>query len=314
MKKILTIGEILVEIVASSKGDGFLEAQPLTGPYPSGAPAIFIDQVGKLGAPCAIISRVGDDDFGTLNLRRLQQDGVDTSGITVAPGESTGSAFVRYRADGSRRFVFNITHSACGRLETTAASDALIASCDHLHLMGSALAAPGMRTLALHALHTIKARGGSISFDPNLRRELLGAPGLHDALQQTLAATDIFLPSGDELYLFTTAQNEADAIAELLARGIKEILLKRGEQGSSHYSADGRLDAAPIAVREDDPTGAGDSFGGAYIALRLNGHDAASALRYANAAGARAVTRIGPMEGTSTLAELDALLIAHKNN
>jgi len=35
----LTIGEILVEIVASSKGDGFLEAQPLTGPYPSGAPA-----------------------------------------------------------------------------------------------------------------------------------------------------------------------------------------------------------------------------------------------------------------------------------
>lgn|GEM_PF-2932691 len=98
------------------------------------------------------------------------------------------------------------------------------------------------------------------------------------------------------------------------ARGIKEILLKRGEQGASHYSADGRLDAAPIAVREDDPTGAGDSFGGAYIALRLNGHDAASALRYANAAGARAVTRIGPMEGTSTLAELDALLIAHKNN
>jgi len=38
MKKILTIGEILVEIVASSKGDGFLEAQPLTGPYPSRAP------------------------------------------------------------------------------------------------------------------------------------------------------------------------------------------------------------------------------------------------------------------------------------
>ncbi|WP_311336747.1 PfkB family carbohydrate kinase, partial [Cardiobacterium hominis] len=51
-----------------------------------------------------------------------------------------------------------------------------------------------------------------------------------------------------------------------LPRGIKEILLKRGKQGASHYSADGRLDAAPIAAREDDPTGAGDSFGGAYIA------------------------------------------------
>lgn len=114
----------------------------------------------------------------------------------------------------------------------------------------------------------------------------------------------------------TTMDSNAYGVRTALftARGIKEILLKRGEQGASHYSADGRLDAAPIAVHEDDPTGAGDSFGGAYIALRLNGHDAASALRYANAAGARAVTRIGPMEGTSTLAELDALLIAHKNN
>ena len=312
MKKILTIGEILVEIVASSKGDGFLEAQPLTGPYPSGAPAIFIDQVGKLGAPCAIISRVGDDDFGTLNLRRLQQDGVDTSGITVAPGESTGSAFVRYRADGSRRFVFNITHSACGRLETTAASDALIHTCDHLHLMGSALAAPGMRALALHALHTIKARGGSVSFDPNLRRELLGAPGLHEALQQTLAATDIFLPSGDELYLFTRAQKEEEAIAELLARGIAEIILKRGAAGASHYSQAGRVDIAAHNVTESGPTGAGDSFGGAYIALRKNGADVSTALRYANAAGAPAVTRVGPMEGTSTKAELDALLAEGK--
>ena len=312
MKKILTIGEILVEIVASSKGDGFLEAQPLTGPYPSGAPAIFIDQVGKLGAPCAIISRVGDDDFGTLNLRRLQQDGVDTSGITVAPGESTGSAFVRYREDGSRRFIFNITHSACGRLEATAASDALIHTCDHLHLMGSALAAPGMRALALHALQHIKARGGSVSFDPNLRRELLGAPGLHEALQQTLAATDIFLPSGDELYLFTRAQNEEEAIAELLARGIAEIILKRGAAGASHYSQAGRVDIAAHNVTETDPTGAGDSFGGAYIALRKNGADIATALRYANAAGARAVTRVGPMEGTSTKAELDALLAEGK--
>ena len=310
--KILTIGEILVEIVATTKGDGFLEAQPLTGPYPSGAPAIFIDQVGKLGAACAIISRVGDDDFGTLNLRRLVADGVDTSGIAIAPGESTGSAFVRYREDGSRRFVFNIAHSACGRLEKTQATADLINECSHLHLMGSALAAPGMRDLALDALHTIKARGGSISFDPNLRRELLDAPGLHEALQQTLAHADIFLPSGDELYLFTRAQNEEEAIAELLARGIAEIILKRGAAGASHYSQAGRVDIAAHNVTETDPTGAGDSFGGAYIALRKNGADVTAALRYANAAGARAVTRVGPMEGTSTKAELDILLAEGK--
>ena len=47
-KKVLTVGEILVEIVATTKGDGFREPQPLVGPFPSGAPAIFIDQIGRL--------------------------------------------------------------------------------------------------------------------------------------------------------------------------------------------------------------------------------------------------------------------------
>ena len=95
MHKILTIGEILVEIIATEKGDGFRQATPLIGPYPSGAPAIFIDQVGKLGQAAAMISRVGNDDFGHVNLDRLKADGVDISGIAVDPLGTTGSAFVR---------------------------------------------------------------------------------------------------------------------------------------------------------------------------------------------------------------------------
>ena len=68
--RIVTIGEILVEIMATQPGDGFRAPIELTGPYPSGAPAIFIDQVAKLGQPCAIISCVGDDDFGLGEYRR----------------------------------------------------------------------------------------------------------------------------------------------------------------------------------------------------------------------------------------------------
>ena len=117
--KVLTIGEVLVEIVATERGDGFREPIKLVGPYPSGAPAIFIDQVGKLGQASAIISRVGEDDFGHVNLERLKRDGVDISGIEVDPLGTTGSAFVRYREDGGRNFVFNICHSACGTIALT---------------------------------------------------------------------------------------------------------------------------------------------------------------------------------------------------
>ena len=92
MKKILVIGEILVEIMADTKGNGFLEPTALTGPFPSGAPAIFADQAARIGQPVALISAVGDDDFGRINLERLKNDHVDVSGIFVDPDLPTGSA------------------------------------------------------------------------------------------------------------------------------------------------------------------------------------------------------------------------------
>jgi len=307
-KKVLTVGEILVEIVATTKGDGFREPQPLLGPFPSGAPAIFIDQVGRLGTPAAIVSRVGDDDFGRLNLDRLAADGVDVSGIDVAKGEATGSAFVRYRPDGSRTFVYNIAHSATGNLILTPDAEALMESCDHVHVMGTALSAPGLARVTHEAIARITARGGTVSFDPNLRPEILGTPGLREALDEVLAQSDLFLPSGEEIYLFTQADDEAGAVEELLGRGVGGIVIKRGNQGASHFDRGGRADVAPLPADEVDPTGAGDCFGGAFVSFWLAGASPETALRYANAAGAHAVTKVGPMEGAATRDELDALL------
>lgn len=307
-KMALTVGEILVEIVATTKGDGFGEAQPLVGPFPSGAPAIFIDQLCRLGTPAAIISRVGDDDFGRLNLARLAADGVDVSGIEVAKGEATGSAFVRYRPDGSRAFVYNIAYSATGNLTLTPEAEALMDRCDHLHIMGSALSAPGLAAVAREAIARVTARGGTLSFDPNLRLEILDSPGLREALEEVLVHSDVFLPSGDEIFLFTEAGEEGAAVQELLARGVGEIVVKRGDQGATHFSPHGRIDVAAIATKEVDPTGAGDCFGGAFVSFWLDGASPRTALRYANAAGAHAVTKLGPMEGVASRDALDALL------
>jgi sugar/nucleoside kinase (ribokinase family) len=310
MSKILTIGEILVEIVATNRGNGFREAVPLIGPFPSGAPAIFIDQVAKLGQDCAIISRVGDDDFGWVNINRLSQDGVDVAGIEVVPQAATGSAFVRYRQDGGRNFVFNIRHSACGQIELSDKTLALIDTCTHMHVMGSALYAPSVVASILTAVERIKASGGTVSFDPNLRPEILESPGMREALQTVLAKTDLFLPSGEELFLFAEAKTEKQAVSELLARGIKAIVVKRGDKGASYFDKETRLDLGSYKVEEVDPTGAGDCFGATFVTFWVAGASPAEALRYANASGARAVTKSGPMEGSSTRAELDALIQA----
>jgi sugar/nucleoside kinase (ribokinase family) len=305
---LITVGEILVEIMATTVGTGFRTPQNLVGPFPSGAPAIFIDQAGRLGAPCAMIGAVGDDDFGRVNLDRLSADGVDVSAVAVHSDIATGSAFVRYRADGNRDFVFNIRHSASGRIAMTPRAEHVIARASRIHVMGSALAIPSARIMVERAVATIKANGGLVSFDPNVRKEMMNDAALTSALHSILAATDLFLPSGDEILLFSQASDEQEAARRLVSNGVKEIALKRGGGGALVTDAAGTLGARAFKVVEVDPTGAGDCFGATYVVCRDRGMPIEKALAYANAAGARAVTVRGPMEGASTFADLDSFI------
>ena len=305
----ITVGEILVEIMAGTIGTGFLEPQPLIGPFPSGAPAIFIDQVARLGGAAGIIATVGSDDFGTTNINKLRRDGVDTSAIAVSPDRPTGSAFVRYREDGSRDFVFNIMHSAAGSVELTDEAKGMIERAGHLHVMGSAFSIPGASEVIRTALTSIKQRGGSISFDPNVRKELLSAAGTRDHFEFMIDHADLLLPSGEELLIAAGKDDENAAVRALHDRGVGEIVLKRGRDGATYFGPDGdRHDFAGFDVDEIDPTGAGDAFGAAYLISRRMGHGVEDALLRASAAGARNVTMQGPMTGLPDIAELETFI------
>jgi sugar/nucleoside kinase (ribokinase family) len=144
-----------------------------------------------------------------------------------------------------------------------------------------------------------------VSFDPNIRKEMLDAPGLRDAMTRVIAATDLFLPSGDELALFS---NAPDPIRDLLGRGITAIAHKLGTAGARYIDTETDLFQPAFAVTEVDPTGAGDIFGATFVAGWKRGLPPAENLRLACAAGALAVTRKGPMEGASSYADLERFL------
>ena len=108
MAEIITMGEIIVEIMRAKEDEPLYTAGTFKGPYPSGAPAIFIDTVARLGHSAKIIGGVGKDDFGKCLLDRLSGDGVDVSDVIENNRISTGCAFVTYFADGSRKFIFHI--------------------------------------------------------------------------------------------------------------------------------------------------------------------------------------------------------------
>ena len=136
--------------------------------------------------------------------------------------------------------------------------------------------------------------------------------GMHEAIDFILRNTDIFLPSGQEIALLTDADNDDDAIEEILGLGVSQIVLKKGSQGCSYADKNQRLSMPAYVAKEIDPTGAGDCFGGTFVTCRLMDMPVADALRYANASGAIAVSRKGPMEGTSTFGELDEYLSRNK--
>lgn len=312
---ICTVGELLVEFLAKEVNQGFSHPGEFWGPYPSGAPAIFADQVARLGFESVLFSCVGNDAFGEMNIARLDRDGVTVEGIAMMDKANTGSAFVSYRSQGQRDFIFNMPNSACGLLTADHIDEALLNRCNHFHIMGSSLFSFRMIDAMHKVIENIKARQGTVSFDPNIRKEMLNIPEMLQAFEFILDYTDIFLPSEGELDYFglNSGGPDLEATDKLLARGIRQVVVKRGAQGASYYSASEQFDLPGYPVDVVDPTGAGDCFGATFVALSLSGYRPLDALRWANASGSLAISRRGPMEGTSSRAEIAAFLKRHEN-
>jgi fructokinase len=306
MAEIVTFGELLVEFVANRIGQTFDSPGVFEGPFPSGAPAIFADQAARQGTSAAIAGCVGQDGFGDAILRRLADDGVSVASVARSADRPTGTAFVAYRAGGERQFVFNIAQSAAGLLDAGGISADLFKGCRWLHIMGSSLYNKGAICAACAATEEAKRRGCKISFDPNIRPELTGSPEIQRALWETLDICDLFLPSESDLRFFHPGVTCDEVIRKMLDRpSLEAVVLKRGAAGSVYINREQRIEARAFEVTEVDPTGAGDCFCGTFLACLVRGLPAEQALLRANAAGAMAVLRRGPMEGNSSREELD---------
>jgi sugar/nucleoside kinase (ribokinase family) len=306
------IGDLLVEFVCASKNGHHRRADTYTGPFPSGAAGIFIDQAARSGGDCIFVGAVGDDAFGHVVVERLVEDGVRPDLIATIKGVPTGTAFVSYNDDGSRDFVYNIVLSAAAQF---GGDDATIAALrkfapHYMHVSGSALSNPEMCAKVLRVCKALHQSGGKISFDPNVRKELMGNPSYFEAVNDMMAISAIFLPSEDDVAALFPGEDLKDFAPKLFATGMDYVLLKKGDKGCEGLSPSGEhVSLKSHAVEVLDPTGAGDCFCATFVTLIASGrHDLRSAMERANAAGALAVTRVGPMEGNSHLATVEAFL------
>lgn len=303
---IITAGEILVEFVSHQRNCGLESVTEYSGPYPSGAPAIFLNQAARMGAKTEMIGCVGNDGFGKSVLARLNADGVGTTGITLNDDLSTGVAFVSYYDSGERDFIFHITNTAADHFETP--EDLPDLSDVWLHVSAASLGNERMRDVIMDLVAQVSAAGGKIVCDPNARPELMKDAAVNAALSNVIAQSYCLMPSTSDLGFLFPDDAEDAAIEKMLSARAEIIALKRGADGVTLVNHGNRYDIPGHSVVEVDPTGAGDCFCGTLIALLSQGISLREAGELANAAGAIAVTRRGPMEGNSSASEIAALL------
>lgn len=307
---ILTFGEALVEVMRTGLDQPLDRPGPFSGPYPSGAPFIFAAQAARLGAQVAAIGVVGDDAFGRCLLDQLRADGIEIGGLRVLETHSTGVAFVSYAADGSREFVFHLRHAAAGQITPDLLDARLFDGLRALHLMGSTLSIhQAARDTGLRALELAKAAGARISFDPNLRPQLLPVASAREAFVPFVTAADVIMPTAEEALALTGQATVQAAVDSLLVdRPERLVLIKRGADGCTLCTGSDCIDLPGFAVEAVDPTGAGDCFDAGFLVRWLAGDPPQVAARFANACGALAVTRQGPMAGAQPYATVMAFM------
>ena len=298
MPEIWTMGEMLVEIMRSKVDVPFEETGVFLGPYPSGAPAIFIDAAARLGIKSGMIGGVGDDGFGRNLTERLEKDGIDCRYVQTLDG-STGVAFITYYSDDSREYIFHIAGTPGVRFKKPEVLEA--GNDGFFHLMGCSLFMdPTMLYDELiAAMYDFKKSGYKISFDPNIRTELLKGDELVRMIGPVMENTSVLLPGRGEL-LSVTGKDSIEAAAEYLFstyEGMEVIAVKLGAKGSRIITRNEDITIGALTIEEVDPTGAGDCYDAGFLVGLLNGKTMRDSAVIASASGALNASAFGPMEG-----------------
>jgi ribokinase len=247
-----------------------------------------------------MIGRVGCDAFADHLKASLAAAGVDVRGVHAARRQPTGVALIWVDRTGQNSIVV-----ASGANHALAAADVeamrpILRGASHaLFQLESPLDTVGA------ALALARAEGLVTILDPAPAQPLA---------RPLLEQVDILTPNESEALLLLgraaarLSFDDAPALAEALLRlGPRAVVLKLGERGC--FYSDGRVGYRQPAFAVDvrDTTAAGDTFNGALAVALAEGQPMPSALRFANAAAAISVTRIGAQSSAPSRAEVDAL-------
>ncbi len=257
----------------------------------------------RCGAQVTIIGRVGDDIFAQPLFATLAENHIASQYVTRDPEAGTGTAMIVVDPSGQNSIV--ITPRANLRLTPE-------------HLQEAREAFTGAKVVMAQleiALETVLA-GARLAREAGARFLLNPAPAPREPLpEEVLRLTSIIVPNeveAEQLTGIPTSDDEGAlrAARKLLEPGPQEVILTLGARGALWVNQQQTRHLPAIPVTQVDATAAGDAFCGALAAALALDLPMEQALRWANAAGALAVTRLGASPSLPTRAEVEQLLHA----
>ncbi len=277
---LIAIGEALIDFIPDKTGCEFHEVGSFS-PATGGAPANVCAVYSKLGGKSRMITQLGDDPFGDVIVRTLNDAGVDTSYIKRTGEANTALAFVSLAPDGNRTFSFYRNPSADMLFRPSEVTGTMLEDCYALHFCSVSLGNFPMRDAHRAAITIARRNGAVVSFDPNLRFMLWDDKDeLKKVVLEFLPDCDVLKISDEELEFITGESEEEKAIPSLFTGSVKLVILTKGKDGASAYNLNGSVDSAGPAVKATDTTGAGDAFIGSFLwklhSLNIGREDLAS--------------------------------------
>ena len=302
MARVWVTGDAVVDLIPNGETN-YLKC-------PGGAPANVAVAISRLGGDSAFFGRVGQDPLGRFMKQVLKDEGVDTQYMLLDEEHRTSTVIVDLDDHGERSFTFMVKPSADQFLQPQDVP--AFQKGEWLHVCSIALANEPSRSTTLAAMKAIKAAGGYVSFDPNLREEVwLNPADLKPVVLQAVALADVVKFSDDELLFLTEKADLQTALSWLNEQyNLPLVVITQGKKGALviHNNEQQLVTGKP--VNPVDTTGAGDAFVGGLLAGLVasdnwrNRENLLSIIRQANACGALATTAKGAMTALPTATQL----------
>jgi len=293
--EVLTMGRVSVDLYPEQTGVTLAEVRTFRKLL-GGSPTNVAVAAARLGRHAAVVTKVGDDGFGTYVRGALAEFGVDASFVGTDPTLRTPLAFCEIHPPDHFPLLFYRQPSAPDlQLVDSDLAAAPVEEVPLLWVTGTGLAEEPSRSTTLAALRRRGARAHTV-FDLDYRPMLWRDDPVPHYREAAALATVLVGNREEWGVLGDPPANVELAVEKLGPEGV------RGARGG------GALTVAPISVDVVNGLGAGDAFGGALCHALLKGWELERTLRFANAAGALVASRLGCADEMPSVDEVEELL------